>query len=118
MKEWNIYEIRREVVTMAADALESMAKGFFFEIKTRWPVGNPALWKRPYAPKGYVGGYSKSMWSIEKLDSLTWEVSNPVVYTPVLWRGRIFDGKQWRGSTQMPAGGDPILEKYVEGFKV
>lgn len=58
-------------------------------------------------------GFSKSQWKLDRIDRLTWTVSNHVSYTPILFLGRIGN----RGSEQLPNGGYPILDANILKMK-
>jgi len=48
-------------------------------IKT--PVGNPTLWKSPYAPAGYIGGQARHSWNLQ---AVTADKSLPQSWNPGL----------------------------------
>ena len=81
--------------------------GLKADLKVKAPVGNPILWKSPYAvtwakKHGYVGGSFKKAWSIKKINPMHFQISNRMKYADALWGGW---SKQWS------AGGTPMLEK-------
>lgn len=84
-------EIDRRVDIIVA---EEMIK-FYGTIVRRWAVKT---------------GFSRRAWTTpQRLGKFEWKISNDVVYTPILWRGRLFVGDRWEGSTQMPSGGKPYV---------
>jgi len=57
----------------------------FRRVIFRTPVGNPALWKVPYKPKGYVGGRARNNWfaSVGMPSSETTNYPAPTGQAPV-----------------------------------
>lgn len=71
------------------------ALGFQGNITKAWPVAT---------------GESRNAWGAPKeVKPGTWVVSNGVLYSAILWRGRHIVGGVAYGSDQMPRGGAPIL---------
>ena len=116
-----------------ADALESeidlvtqkIALDLHKDLVYHWPVGNPDLWKSPYAPVGYVGGRSRMSWDISvtpkpKFAPLSSSYPVPPSVLPALskvyyitngapYAQRLNEGH----STQMPSGTvDRLVEKH------
>ncbi|MDY7026076.1 MAG: hypothetical protein SVC26_07035 [Pseudomonadota bacterium] len=90
-----------------------------------WPVGNPDLWKSPYAPAGYVGGRSRMSWDISvtpkpKFAPLSTSYPVPASTLPQLSKvyyitnGAPYAQRLNQGhSTQMPSGTvDRLVEKH------
>lgn len=72
--------------------VKDTAMEFNADIVTAWPVDT---------------GFSKSQWQIKDISNFQWDVVNSAGYSGVLFQGRIGN----RGSTQLEAGGYPILEE-------
>lgn len=58
--EANIKKVYAACEKIADETLKEMYK----KIVDRTPIGNPALWKHPYPPAGYVPGKLKASWQL------------------------------------------------------
>lgn len=98
-------EVSKQFVKTQSDkASKEMAMDFLARIVIASPVAEKNSQR------------SRLLWTSQPIDG-GYSVSNSAAYMPVLWAGRIFDGKQWRGSLQMPSGGYPVLLQTVERFR-
>ena len=88
-------QAERTIGDRVEKALADEAIRFNMNLLLSWPVDT---------------GFSRRAWKMEKAGKTKWVFTNDVSYSPILWAGRRFDGRRWQGSTQMPAGGEPILE--------
>lgn len=75
-----IKEIRREVEE-DSQRLALYALGRF---QQDTPVGNPDLWKVPYAPRGYVGGTLKGSFTADKVQN-GWLIGSNQDYAEAIW---------------------------------
>jgi len=95
----------------AAKIIGQEAMGLKASLEFATPVGNPAIWKTKYPPKGYVGGTMKRSWSISKKSPIHYVISNPMEYATQIAGGRRVVNGQEVGSKQLIHGFTPIIEK-------
>ncbi len=83
------------VVNVSKKVLHEACELLYARIVARTPIGNPALWERPYWPKGYTPGSLRAAWKIEHFED-TVVISNDLPYAL-----RVEEG--W-STKQAPAG--------------
>lgn len=89
----------RQITAAVNREIGRAALGFQANITKAWPVDT---------------GESRNAWRAPvEVEPGTWVVSNDVLYSAVLWRGRHVVGGKAYGSEQMPQGGYPTLAKTV-----
>lgn len=91
--------IKDNILSKTQKAQEALAKDFYESIKSAWPLET---------------GASRDAWELNTTDKVQ-TVQNNLDYSSILWDGRLFNGK-WLGSTQMPAGGLPVLQGSLNKF--
>lgn len=85
----NFNALENKISDRADKIVAKSATKFYTKIVKAWPVDT---------------GASRQAWQISQKAEGEWEVSNNVRYSVYLWEGLP------RGSSQMPTGGNPILE--------
>ena len=102
-KKVNFTKITRKMIDKADTIVKTASISFRADIQARWPR---------------LTGYSRGQWQTPvKISDASYEVTNPVEYSPVLWRGRHMIGEKSYGSLQMSEGGYPILAKTIRDLK-
>jgi hypothetical protein len=103
------------VVKEDTKVIQEACQLLYKRIVERTPVGNPALWKKGYAPPGYSPGALKANWKLEK------HGEDYIIYNDLPYAYRVETG--W--STQAPYGMmrvsvlefNSILEEVARRYK-
>ena len=83
---WNksLSSLTDEIEKDLDDSNKALAFEAERDLSSNTPVGNPSLWKVPYAPRGYVGGSLKQSWETEKRGD-NWVVFSRLPYAEAIW---------------------------------